>query len=1064
MKKNYILKKTILQNCLFCCLLLLLSYSVKAQNLNFTIDTAVDNGTSITETISVGPDTYVLTVFHSGNEELDNLGGGDLVFYHSAIDPLNPHMLSVTKNGNPVNFNLNSIDYDTLGEGTISLTNQDGDFISDPTLYPLGAGTLTITNPANGLGISQININPTDSDDLNDFGFHNVNLDIVNSCSPPAGTVVFFSQNCTSGEFFVEVDITDLGSGSPSLLDGTTTYPITSTGTFSLGPYPIGTPVNFTLVHGSDDSCDVDLGSVSDTCPPPCQSPVGTAVIGAQDCNAGTFEIDVTITDLGNGSPSYFDGEDNFPISSTGTFSVGPYPVGTPVNPVLLHGSDASCDVSLPTIADTCSEVLFTIDTAVDDGTNITETIVVGSDTYVLTVAHPGNEELDNLGGGDLVFFHSATDPFDPYVLTITKNGYPTNFTLKVMDYDTLEAVDILLQNQDNEDITPYTNYPLGAGTMVISNIANATNISSFKIFGQGGDDLNDIGFHNIGVDIVDTCASPVGSAIFASQDCTADEFFVDIEVTDLGNGSPSIFDGTTTTPVAATGTINLGPYPTGTPVNFTLQHGSDASCDVDLGGISDTCPPPPVNDECTGAISVACGDTVTGSTVDATDSGSNTSNDVFYSFTDTVDQFVTLSLCNSDYDSYIRVFDDCPQTNEIAGNDDSCGTQSEVTFLATANTTYYLMIEGFGANNGNYEMSVTCAPAAVNDECTSAIAVSCGDTVTGSTVNATDSGNNTSNDVFYSFTDTVLQDVTLSLCNSDYDTFVRVFDDCPQTNQIAGNDDSDNCPGNQSEVTFTAQPNTTYYIMIEGFSGNNGNYDMSVTCIPNVPAPGNDLCVNATPLSLGVTLNGETTAGATDDTTGTADDTTCDPFTFKSDVWYTFTAPASGEVLVNTEITGDSDQANVAVYSTLDCSQLDADIVACSAGNGGELVTVTGLVDGATYYIRVWSDGVAPPSSPTTRIEGTFNIMVTDATLSTPTFDDIPFSYYPNPVKNMLTLNSQQVISKVRVFNMLGQMVLTETPNAATRNLDMSRLDSGAYFVEVSVANTIKTVRVIKQ
>jgi hypothetical protein len=183
MKKNYTLRKTSLQEMLFWCFTIILSNSLSAQTLNFTIDTAVDNGTSITETIVDGPDTYVLTVFHSGNEELDNLGGGDLVFFLSAINPLTPHNLTITKNGQPTNFKLNSIDYDTLGAGSISLTNQDDNFISVSTAYPLGAGTLTITNPENGLDITEIKINPSDSDDLNDFGFHNINVDILNTLS-----------------------------------------------------------------------------------------------------------------------------------------------------------------------------------------------------------------------------------------------------------------------------------------------------------------------------------------------------------------------------------------------------------------------------------------------------------------------------------------------------------------------------------------------------------------------------------------------------------------------------------------------------------------------------------------------------------------------------------------------------------------------------------------------------------------------------------------------------------------------------------------------------------------
>ncbi|WP_034062622.1 T9SS type A sorting domain-containing protein [Lacinutrix jangbogonensis] len=364
----------------------------------------------------------------------------------------------------------------------------------------------------------------------------------------------------------------------------------------------------------------------------------------------------------------------------------------------------------------------------------------------------------------------------------------------------------------------------------------------------------------------------------------------------------------------------------------------------------------------------------------------------------------------------------------------------------------------------------INCTP--INDECTGAIVITCGTTVMGSTDNATDSGSNLSNDVFYSFTDTVLQDVSLSLCNSGYDTYIRVFSDCPQTNEIAGNDDSNNCPvgvgdDTQSEVTFTAQPNVTYYIMIEGYDEESGDFEMSLDCIPNVPSPGNDLCSNATPLSLGVTLNGETTAGATDDTTGETDDTECDPYTFKSDVWYTFQAPLTGLATVTTVLSGNSDQASVAVYSSLNCSQLDLDIVACSAGNGGESINLTGLTASATYYVRVWSDGSTVIRNAQLT-EGTFSITVIETTLSTEAFEENGFTYYPNPVDTILTLKSETTMSQVKVLNMLGQVILTETPGTTTKQLDLSNLQSGAYFVEVSIeganGNKTKTIRVLKE
>ncbi|MDB9783143.1 hypothetical protein OAB88_08600, partial [Winogradskyella sp.] len=87
-------------------------------------------------------------------------------------------------------------------------------------------------------------------------------------------------------------------------------------------------------------------------------------------------------------------------------------------------------------------------------------------------------------------------------------------------------------------------------------------------------------------------CVSPIGTAAFASEDCLAGTFNVDFDITDLGDGGLFLFDGTTSTPIAAVGMFTLS-YPIGTPVSFTLQHGTSAVCDVDLGTVSDTglCP-----------------------------------------------------------------------------------------------------------------------------------------------------------------------------------------------------------------------------------------------------------------------------------------------------------------------------------------------------------------------------------------------------------------------------------------------------------------------------------------
>ena len=343
------------------------------------------------------------------------------------------------------------------------------------------------------------------------------------------------------------------------------------------------------------------------------------------------------------------------------------------------------------------------------------------------------------------------------------------------------------------------------------------------------------------------------------------------------------------------------------------------------------------------------------------------------------------------------------------------------------------------------------CPP--VNDTCNGAIPVNCNDTVTGTTAlasGATDTGGNPARDVWYSFNGGgTPQDVTLDLCASSYDTLIRVYDACSGT-QIAVNDDG--C-GTRSRLTFGSDGATTYYIMVEGFGSSSGAFELSVSCSDLTPPPANNECVDAIALSTGVTVEG-TTSGATQNLD--EEQPTCDLFGTIADVWYTVTLNSISDLTITTTITGTSDQANIAVYSA--CGGLQADELACSDGNAGESVSGTAL-DAGTYYIRVWSDGA------TSRIAGTFDI-VADITLSDNDVfsSETAFSYYPNPTNDVVTLKAQNTIQNVAVYNVVGQQVMSTSPNALESNLDLTSLRTGAYFVQVTINDITKTVRVIKQ
>lgn len=140
--------------------------------------------------------------------------------------------------------------------------------------------------------------------------------------------------------------------------------------------------------------------------------------------------------------------------------------------------------------------------------------------------------------------------------------------------------------------------------------------------------------------------------------------------------------------------------------VNATITYIADVTC---IGAVA--------NDLCTGAININCGQTINGTTVGATldavgtcVTALNTAPGVWYSFTGDGSN-VTLSLCGSAYDTKIGVFSGtCGSLTCVAGNDDFCGLQSQVTFTSVPGTNYFVLVTGFGTASGAFSLTRTCS------------------------------------------------------------------------------------------------------------------------------------------------------------------------------------------------------------------------------------------------------------------------------------------------------------------------------------------------------------------
>jgi hypothetical protein len=172
-------------------------------------------------------------------------------------------------------------------------------------------------------------------------------------------------------------------------------------------------------------------------------------------------------------------------------------------------------------------------------------------------------------------------------------------------------------------------------------------------------------------------------------------------------------------------------------------------------------------------------------------------------------------------------------------------GTQITVTVPAGV-TTGPITVTGPGGV-GTSTTNFVVPP--INDLCANAIAISCGQTVTGTTVGATATGDPTATctttittgGVFYSIVGTG-GNITVSTCSpvSTFDTKLYVFTgSCGAYTCVAGNDDNNACTGNTltSQVTFPSVLGTTYLVFVSGFQTASGPFGLSATCAAVPPA-----------------------------------------------------------------------------------------------------------------------------------------------------------------------------------------------------------------------------------
>lgn len=309
-------------------------------------------------------------------------------------------------------------------------------------------------------------------------------------------------------------------------------------------------------------------------------------------------------------------------------------------------------------------------------------------------------------------------------------------------------------------------------------------------------------------------------------------------------------------------------------------------------------------------------------------------------------------AVLSSDYDGALYILGTCGEMrSEIGCNDDAGSTTRSLVQITLDPGTYYVVVDGFGNESGEYELQVSATDLQnVAQVCAAAPVLRPGQAVTGSTAGlpnyfqATCAGGAGSPDRVYALDVPARSRARVRMLTSNYDGALYLRRQCEAANsEVACNDD--HIDTRHSMVSAVLDPGR-YFVYADGFStGNQGDYSLRADLAPagGGTATG-DACAAPAPLDVARGADIDTFPAA-DDLAGSCGGQGAPDVVYRVDVQNRSRLRASLR---------DADFP-VVVYLQRQCGSSE---LACVAAQQGQPTEVSATVTPGTYFVVV--DGVA--------------------------------------------------------------------------------------------------------
>ena len=86
------------------------------------------------------------------------------------------------------------------------------------------------------------------------------------------------------------------------------------------------------------------------------------------------------------------------------------------------------------------------------------------------------------------------------------------------------------------------------------------------------------------------------------------------------------------------------------------------------------------------------------------------------------------------------------------------------------------------------------------------------------------------------------------------------------------------------------------------------------------------------------------------------------------------------------------------------------------------------------------------------------------DPTLGVNNLETTPFLVYPNPANNVLHISTELAIDSIKIYNMLGQLMLSQTEGEAATAIAIADLSRGVYSIHITSGTVESSLKFIKK